>query len=697
MKRSLAMVFLAVLTTAVFQRCKPPVKQETATTSTAAAASQIPPSSVAGAATYSPTSDELIYVPDFPVILKGAQASQTAKSDLLGRYRFYDVAPGKYTVCWETAGWQSSCTAEVEVTAGQSAYPEAAELKPSGPDSVAWGTVRLADGSVATQIDRSSGTEDVPSVEVLDANGGSLAKGRTNAAGKYAIGVAGAAAAVRVITGAAREELRLSALAPGAARGITLRNHRPQITSIEVLKGGAAAKEVVPGETITLRPRAADPDGDALEYKWQVGAGTITATPDGVATWQLPPFPAMLQAYVIVSDGKGGSDRRVASLNAGGPVLELGVGIPGTTVCSPFSRANIPPPFGDPPTPPFLTFGVGTDNSQKYYDTVDPQMLRLTLGNWWKAAGFNATNGSGGIAKAPYLNWNDLGFGRDMHFNQVGKNVYAWVTNYGCPDNKGSNADLAAKPIPANALATVCMEYAPVEGQAGPTQPIVKFFVYAGGVTNSKRMGTANLDTFGFKPVPNLCQVCHGGPTPYNGGTNVNLGASFLPFDLALLRFPPGGTPKPPTADYTQYFKMNQAVKATKPTAAITALVNGWYTPLNSPPTQINNYVPTGWKGGSIPASAAGLYQNVIVPGCRTCHYSLSNSVNWDTYQSVVNKSNRTTIQLYVCKKGPFMPHAAITYLNFWQNRHGFPKSPPQFLGAYTDVNWPSFGGCTGL
>jgi hypothetical protein len=40
------------------------------------------------------------------------------------------------------------------------------------------------------------------------------------------------------------------------------------------------------------------------------------------------------------------------------------------------------------------------------------------------------------------------------------------------------------------------------------------------------------------------------------------------------------------------------------------------------------------------------------------------------------------------------MAHAAVTYIHFWTNPYGYPTSPPQFLGSYTDPNWPSFGGC---
>lgn len=546
------------------------------------------------------------------------------------------------------------------------------------------------------------GSRSVPAIEVLDASGRTIGSGHANAAGKYAIGVSGAAATVRVTSGQSREELRVTPqmLRAIVSREITLRNFRPSIASVDVLKGTEPAREVRPGDTITLRPHATDADGDALQYNWQANAGTITSSADGTATWQLPDFPARLSALLTVIDGKGGSDRRVVWVSVGGRLPNIDIAIPGVPpTCSPMSLANVPPPSGYPPTPPFLTFlNATTDHSAAYYKNVDPQHLRTTLGKWWKNAGFNKTNGSGGVAKAAYLNWNDLGFGRDMHFNQVGKNVYAWVTNYGCPDNNPKNADLAAKPVAANAVATVCMEYAPVEGTtlAGkPKKAIVKFFVYVGGVTNSPRTGKANLDAWGDRFVPNLCQVCHGTDSAYNGGTNVNLGSSFIPFDLALLRYPNSAV-TPPAADLAAYHKMNRIIAdSTKPTAAIVNLINGWYTPLNNPPMQNNNYLPTGWKKNlSVPASAASLYQNVLVPGCRTCHYSFSSNINWDTYQSAL--TNRGFIKPYVCSPGRVMPHAAVTYINFWTNAYKFPTSPPAFLGAYQDPNWASLGGCIG-
>ncbi len=663
-------------------------------TATTAAASDRPGpvSSVTGSAIYAPSRGERIFVVDFPVTLKGGTEPRTMKTDIAGRYRFTDVAPGRYTVCWETPGWTAGCTNEVEVRAGESAYPKAAALKPMRPDSVAWGSVRLADGSAPTLIDRATNKATVPSVEVVDASGKTVATGRTNADGQYAIGVTGAVARVRTAAGTTRGERALAQGAAGADRSIVLDNQRPIINGVTLRKGGADVTRVSPGDTVTLHPTVSDPDGDTPTYAWVAGAGEITTAADGSATWHLPPYPARLRAYLTVTDGNGGAARRTVSLSSGAANAKFSAPTGPPTTCTPLSLTAVPPPSGYPPTPVFLTYlNTETDNSTAYYNNVDPKSLRTTLGDWWKNAGFSATDGSGGVAQAAYLNWNDLGFGRDMHFNQVGNNVYAWVTNYGCPDNSAGNADLAASPVPADAVATVCMEYAPVEGS---TTPIVKFFVYVGGVPAGVRTGTADLDEWGGKFVPNLCQVCHGGATPYSGGTNVNLGSSFIPFDLALLRYPKGAT-TPPATDLPAYYKMNSIIlNNTNPSAAIAALIKGWYTPLNTPPTQNNAYVPAGWTGSSVPSTGAGLYANVVVPGCRTCHYSLSPSISWDTYSSF--SGYQSVIQPYVCASGPVMPHAAVTYVNFWTNAYGFTTSPPQYLGAYSDANWTSFGGCTG-
>ena len=196
----------------------------------------------------------------------------------------------------------------------------------------------------------------------------------------------------------------------------------------------------------------------------------------------------------------------------------------------------------------FLAFkGAGSSpQTQGYYAAVDPNNERTTLGAWWNKNGFTfdanglPTNGT----RTSYLNNNDLGSGRDMHFLQRGDGTAAaYVTNYGLFNQDHGNADLAANRT--NPGATVCMEYSPVEGQ-GATR-VVKFFVYAGagGGANAPRVEFADLDGFGPKFVPNLCNNCHGGDyNPANAAAptfaEINMGAAFRELDIATYKFPGG-------------------------------------------------------------------------------------------------------------------------------------------------------------
>jgi hypothetical protein len=225
----------------------------------------------------------------------------------------------------------------------------------------------------------------------------------------------------------------------------------------------------------------------------------------------------------------------------------------------------------------FLTRkGTGTEvESCIYYNLVDPacqdldcdgavdagvdsrisdECSRLTMGDWWDVNGFDPLDGSGGDAAGYYLNKNDLGFGREMHCNITGfgsplgnrivghfevrdrfggsftgvpllipNHVACYVSNYStnCIDlanNDPRNANLAAEADPDNVIATVAMEYSPVEffEHLGS---MVKFFVYARGgqqvdLHEAPRQFAADLDGCGVKYVPQLCQNCHGGDYP---------------------------------------------------------------------------------------------------------------------------------------------------------------------------------------
>jgi hypothetical protein len=368
-------------------------------------------------------------------------------------------------------------------------------------------------------------------------------------------------------------------------------------------------------------------------------------------------------------------------------------------------------------TIPFLsqyTFGDIGDSATTsgYYLALDAAMTydapthtysggtHSTLGDWWQQAGFGADGLAGGGASQAYLNDNDLGLGRSMHIRQAANgDVFAYVTNYGNPDQSPQNAIDALNQNAAVRGATVAME------STGASH-IVKFFVYAGlgGGANAKLVESANLDGFGDKFVPQLCETCHGGEPYFTGTTptpqhvslrNGGLGAVFREFDLATYIFPGGSTPGDiaavGAADRAQFHELNQLVIASGTQPNISDLINGFYG------LGAGNFdtawAPATWQA---PAAKLALYQNVVAKSCRTCHVAFDPTgfgsfLDWQHYDQF--EGARFNIDSRVCGTEKIMPHALITYRNFWLGNLGGTYEPAALAG-YSAPGWAPLGQC---
>ena len=334
-----------------------------------------------------------------------------------------------------------------------------------------------------------------------------------------------------------------------------------------------------------------------------------------------------------------------------------------------------------------------------YYDAVDPLDQRTTLGAWWAKNGF--TFGPDGIptnaARTSYLNNNDLGSGRDMYLLQrADGTAAAYVTNYGLFNQDPANADLAA--AKTNPGATVAMEYSAVEGQ-GATR-IVKFFVFAGADfdANAPRVGSANLDGFAEKFVPNLCLNCHGGNySPANVAApsfaDINMGAAFRELDITTYKFP--GARDTANASEKAAFKLqNNVVKGLSPAETVTIqpikdLIAGWYA--GGTDDQDNNFTPGGWAG----APQQGLYHDLVKNSCRTCHVAFDASaantgIGWITYDQL--RGRRPFLDSFVLCDGRVMPHAITTYRNFWLSVG--PHQPAALRNFSNGTGWTAIGPC---
>lgn len=287
--------------------------------------------------------------------------------------------------------------------------------------------------------------------------------------------------------------------------------------------------------------------------------------------------------------------------------------------------------------------------AQAYYDAIDPPVAGVsqkdTFAKWKTANGFDANVAT----TAVYFNGGDLAFGRLMSMVTSGTNVAYFVTNFKSTTEAVDflNGDPNAKPI-----ATVAMEYSP---HPSGGQPYTKFFVFDGA---GSRVGSANLDGIADRAVPGLCVNCHSGANYSSTSTDpkIQVGnlsdARFLAFDLQSFQY--YGSAPYRRADQEAAFKvLNQTILQTNKSPAEQELITGWY-----PGSTFNNdFVPAGWAGHD------QLYKDVVAKYCRSCHTSRGTGLDWNTY--TLFQSFTGSIRYDVCTSRG-MPHALVTYSNFW-------------------------------
>lgn len=345
------------------------------------------------------------------------------------------------------------------------------------------------------------------------------------------------------------------------------------------------------------------------------------------------------------------------------------------------------------------TCDAGAIEALAYYELVDPDERRDTLGKWWEANGFDDETGlapgDATFREAAYLNAGDLGSGRNMRCRHDADRVACYVGNYGNFDLQPGSADIAAAAKQEDAFATVCMEYAPVEdvdnpdtfvdlnndGDIDDDDKIVKFFVYPGGTPDSDRIISARLDNTYERYNPRICMTCHGGELPSEIGS-LSIGGNDLPDfsgvnrvdalkkmheDLSVFREFDVGTFGPPTGglDLAALAEFNcDTVKQTPLPPAVTGLIDTWYTCNANPPTFQEQTVP-GWTNGD------PLYDDFVAKACRACHvaqegdYGGDNDNDFDLADSSDFSEMEPVIQALACSAYT-MPHAEVTFNKFW-------------------------------
>jgi hypothetical protein len=617
----------------------------------------------------------------------------SVKTDRFGRFAFPRQEPGAYTISWGGAGWEHGVCAESISIESETVHVAPIIIRPTNPKQMraVYGKVRMADGGMPYFYDEFFGVQAESVVQIRDLDDQMVASTRVNAYGEFiAVGLPLQTLRVRA---SFENALSMDLDVPERSRNamavlpvLELQNRAPRILELKAVLDSQAVTYATTGASVRCITRSVDQDGHPLAYTWKNASLADSLRPNGeTADWSLSKTSGSYSSYVLVADGFGGYATGQLSLAVGGK-------------SAPIARPKF---YSAPPAPAeFLTRKrTGEDAvAAGYYATIDPQNKRSTLGDWWAINGFQSDGTSSTETKIVYLNDNDLGFGREMHFVKSGSNVAAYVTNYGGPDQHAENADDAS--TGTNPKATVCMEYSPIEGQKNP---IVKFFVYDVGKTAaSSRQKFADLDGHGNKFVPNLCMNCHGGAGSYIPRdkahptlAEVDLGASFREFDVATYKFARPGKPSadpsritPTPGELKTFHDLNNLVVATNPAAGIQDIISGWYAGGNDDQLP---YVPSGWSASNDQKS---LYTTVVGTSCRTCHVAFGSStantaVNWQTFTQF-GTYNRVIKKDVLCGATLFMPHAQITFDNFWFAN----PSKAEFLRNFETLGWAKLGTC---
>ena len=363
---------------------------------------------------------------------------------------------------------------------------------------------------------------------------------------------------------------------------------------------------------------------------------------------------------------------------------------------------------------------------RQYYQAVDPLHLRQNVTD------FRTRNHFGtGETSAAYANSADLGFGREMHCQRhkvagvSGFDVACYVTNYGNKDSDDFDDFVQALTalnngptgIKSGAIATVGMEFSRIEDKHDPTgktfvsgKRVVKFFVWGGSPTavGNQLITAADLDGLGARPVPQLCQVCHGGHflgathpdgTPKWTAANADLHSNFIAFDLRGLTTPVFGGVDYKATQQKTFKRLNKdIVLSTQPGRAIRSLIERMYP--GTEVTQNESVQVPGWHKTSGSPSPRDFYRDVIAPSCRTCHYSQDTSTgksptktfnDWDQVSELAGVAGVTA--QYVCQLQQ-MPHALITHRRFWLSDNPKEKRLVRLFAIAHGVAKPTVKNC---
>jgi len=339
--------------------------------------------------------------------------------------------------------------------------------------------------------------------------------------------------------------------------------------------------------------------------------------------------------------------------------------------------------------------------AQAYYRAIDPNNDKDTLAKWKTANNFDS--GTGTQVAVVFGDVRDLGYGRRMTARQnVDGTIAIMVENFLVRTGVAYvysrlNLDAAVLQDRRWHDTTNAIEFSPGPGGGAS---FVKFFNF--DVATGQRLTTVDLDGRGQKAMPSVCVVCHGGrgdpltppdatgqplfPLVENSVSRKrgDLQARLMPLEVGTFDFSAasGFTRADQEAALKQINRMvlcsypipaasvfaedacRRPATFTEYRGTAAAFIKSTYGGDGLPnATYADTLVPAGWAG------QPSLYQSVVAPSCRSCHFvrgiGFQSDIDFDTLAKFQGFADR--IKVHVFDRGN-MPLAKIQYDDFWRS-----------------------------
>jgi hypothetical protein len=270
-----------------------------------------------------------------------------------------------------------------------------------------------------------------------------------------------------------------------------------------------------------------------------------------------------------------------------------------------------------------------------------------------------------------YYNKNELGLGRELGCAEFddGKasdgtplvGVACYVSNYGTAFRDVVNS-LPLAIAGTHRKNTVCITWRP----SMPADYQVQFYTYNG---DGLRRESAQLDTLGPRPVPQVCMGCHGGS--YDAERHLAKNARFLPLDPNVVLWAAPGTPGGVTraAQEERIRKLNLLSTRSPLTAQQRVMLDKLYGGKIDVAGTVsaNEWALPAWDDSP---QHRELFDKVIKPNCTTCHAAMQTGSSGDTLAIYTLFDTPALLDsglsAHLCN-GFTMPNSQATRLNFWE------------------------------